>query len=135
MTDESNMALVREFLTRFKAGEYERVKELQSRVDWDIFPGAAEPYVPWMGHFEGLEGHDACIEAFAGTLTTRQFDIEKLFADSGEVAAFIRAIWVTKASNRAFSVNFFAVFGVEDDKIIYIREYGDTAEAIEAYRA
>ena len=135
MTDESNIALVRNFLTGFKAGEYDRLHEIQSRVDWDIFPGAAEPYVPWMGHFEGREGADKCIEAFAGTLTTQQFDITKLFADSGEVAAFIRAIWVTKAGNKPFTLNFFAVFSVEDDKIVSIREYGDTAAAIEAYCA
>ena len=134
MTDESNMARVREFLTRFKAGEYERLHELQSRIDWDIFPGAAEPYVPWMGHFEGREGADACIEGFAGTLTTEQFDITKLFADSGEVAAFIRAIWVVKSTGKSFRLDFFAVFTVQDDKIVSIREYGDTAAAIEAYR-
>ena len=134
MSDEANMAVVREFLTRFKAGQYDRLHELQTRVDWDIFPGAAEPYVPWMGHFDGREGADACIEAFDGTLTSQQFDITKLFADNGEVAAFIRAIWVTREGNRPFTVNFFAVFTVEDGKIVSIREYGDTAEAIEAYR-
>ena len=134
MTDESNMALVREFLTRFKAGQYERLHELQASVDWDIFPGAAEPYIPWMGHFEGREGADACIEGFNGTLTTDRFDITKLFADSGEVAAFIRAVWVVKEGNRPFKLDFFAVFTVEDGKIVSIREYGDTAAAIEAYR-
>lgn len=134
MTDESNMAVVREFLTRFKAGQYERLHELQARVDWDIFPGAAEPHVPWMGHFEDREGAHACIEGFDGTLTTDRFDITKLFADSGEVAAFIRAVWVVKDGNRPFKLDFFAVFSVEDDKIVSIREYGDTAAAIEAYR-
>tara|TARA_Y100000588_G_scaffold288101_1_gene306408 strand:+ start:114 stop:548 length:435 start_codon:yes stop_codon:yes gene_type:complete len=134
MSDESNMALVRQFLTRFKAGQYERLHELQARVDWDIFPGAAEPYVPWMGHFEGREGADACTEAFDGTLTTNQFDITKLFADSGEVAAFIRAIWVNRASGRPFNLDFFAVFTVENEKIVSVREFGDTAAAIDAYR-
>ena len=134
MSDESNMALVREFLTRFKSGQYERLHELQAQVDWDIFPGAAEPYVPWMGHFEGREGADACTRAFDGTLTTNQFDITKLFADSAQVAAFIRAIWVNRTTGRAFKLDFFAVFTVNNDKIVSIREYGDTAAAIEAYR-
>ena len=135
MSDETNMGLVREFLTRFKGGQYERLHELQATVDWDIFPGAAEPYVPWMGHFEGREGADTCIKGFDGTLTTNQFDITKLFADSGEVAAFIRAIWVNRTTERPFKLDFFAVFTVDNDQINSIREYGDTAAAIEAYRA
>lgn len=134
MTDEQNVELVREFLGRFKAGRYDELGELQSQIDWDIFPGRSADFVPWMGHFEGKQGAEECIEAFAGTLTTESFEIDRCFTRAGEVAALIRAVWITIEGRRRFHLNFFAVFGVENGKITHIYEYGDTAEAIEAYR-
>jgi ketosteroid isomerase-like protein len=50
------------------------------------------------------------------------------------VAGLIHAIWVTKGGNRRFNLDFFVLFKVEDGKIQSNREFGDTAEAIEAYR-
>jgi len=51
-----------------------------------------------------------------------------------QVAGLISAIWVTKAGNRRFNLDFFVPFKVEDGKIQSNREFADTAEAIEAYR-
>lgn len=133
MTTESDIELVRTFLTRFKAGEYDSLHELQAQVDWDIFPGRAEKYIPWMGHFEGPEGADACIKAFDATLTTEQFDVEMFLSGPGQVAGLIRAIWITRDGNRRFHLDFFVLFKVENGKIQSVREFGDTAEAIEAY--
>ena len=134
MAEDPNIALARKFLTRFKAGDYEALHALQSKVDWDIFPGRAAGFVPWMGHFEGPDGAAACMEAFSSTVTTESFEIEKFLSGPGEVAALIRAVWITIEGNRRFSLDYFALFGVESGKIISIREFGDTTEAIEAYR-
>jgi ketosteroid isomerase-like protein len=60
--------------------------------------------------------------------------MEMFLSGPAQVAGLIHAIWVTKGGNRRFNLDFFVLFKVEDGKIQSNREFGDTAEAIEAYR-
>jgi ketosteroid isomerase-like protein len=133
MYDESNLAVVQAFLKRFGESNYSLIYELQSTVDWKIFPGPAESVVPWFGHFQGRDEAEECMDAFQQTVQVLEFSVKDTLLGSQQVAAIIHARYLCKATEKAFSMNFVNVMEVRNNLIVSLYEYGDTADAVRAF--
>jgi ketosteroid isomerase-like protein len=133
MSDKSNLAVVQEFLQRFGESNYVLLYELQSQVDWKIFPGPAEAVVPWFGHFRGRDAAEECMDAFTRTIQILEFSVKDYLSGPYKVGAIIDARYRCKDTEKAFSMNFVNVMEVRNNRIVSIHEYGDTADAVQAF--
>jgi len=129
----SNLAVVQEFLQRFSESNYPLLYELQSQVDWKIFPGPAEAVVPWFGRFRGRNAAEECMDAFTRTIEILEFSVKDYLLGPYQVGAIIDARYRCKATEKSFSMNFVNVMEVRNNRIVSIYEYGDTADAVQAF--
>jgi ketosteroid isomerase-like protein len=136
MTNEdiaTNEETAREFLRRFGEGNYDAIYELQAVVDWKIFPGPAEAAVPWFGWFRGREAAESCMAEFERTVEVRQFVVRDFLFNRDHVAAVIEARYRVRETGQEFALDFVNVMEFQNGKIVSVREYGDTAEAVRAF--
>ncbi len=128
----ANVAVVKLFLERFGAADYEAIYALQSRVAWRIFPGPAAEQVAWFGVFEGRAAAERCMAAFSQSVEVLDFAVRDYLANEQKVAAIIEARYRARETGRDFAMDFVNVMTLEQGKITSITEYGDTADALRA---
>lgn len=129
---DANQAVVRDFLERFGAADYAGIYALQSRVDWRIFPGPAADWVSWFGVFKGRAAAERCMTDFSNSVEVLDFAVHDYLGNERKVAAIIQARYRSRATERAFTMDFVNVMTLDQGKITSIHEFGDTAGALRA---
>jgi ketosteroid isomerase-like protein len=106
--------------------------------DADAFRAILHPDIAWFQIEEDrspIYGIDAAVEARRRWLDTwdeHRLDLEEVIEGGDSVVAAIHITARGKASGVEVDVRFYAQFKVQDDKVIYIYDHEDRADALEA---
>jgi ketosteroid isomerase-like protein len=126
---EENVAVVREMLDRFAAGDRESWREVFAEdVIWDI----SATTMPQARVYEGHEGMERFFIDWLGTWKELTFETMDLI-DAGDCVITVFH-WTArgKASGVATEMTMFGVYDIEGGRIVRYRQYETRTEALEA---
>jgi ketosteroid isomerase-like protein len=134
MSEEANIALVRELLGMFRQRDHERVFEFYDpEIEWDASRNAAiNPDIA--GVYHGHEGVRRYWRNWLEAWSDLDFDVDDVVANGDEVAALIRnqRQWGRHSGIVTEMPPYGIVFTVKDGKVTRWRSYMNQEEALEA---
>ena len=128
------LAIVQDVYAAFGRGDVTHVlRMLTPDVAWEV-AGRKGDY-PTFGAWPGREGVLAFFQALAEIEDIQEFQPLSLHPAGATVLVQGRAALTLKTNGRALAYDWLHVFEVKDGKVAAFREFYDTAQVVEAYRA
>jgi ketosteroid isomerase-like protein len=127
---EENVAIIREMLERFAAGDRESWREVFAEdVVWDT---SATSWVAMAGVYEGHSGIERFFIDWLGTWENPVLQpVEVIDAGDSVVGIFT---WNARGrtSGTPTEMTMFGVYDLKDDRVVRYRQYDSRAQALEA---
>ena len=135
MNETNQRTVVAEWFRLLAEGDFDGMHALHTDdIVWDVLPGPSEGIVPWLGHFEGREGVDDCLKRFANAVESEGFETGTvLMGEDDTVAVLGRTDLVARKNGQKFAIEFVEFFRFRDNKIAYVRVFGDTVAARDVF--
>lgn len=132
MSEQENIALVRQAYENFKAGNIPALLNLLSEdVTWQL-PEIEN--APFSGRRQGQQQVAEFFSLLANDQDSLQFEPREFVAQNDKVVALGSYNWRVKATGREYGGEWAHVFTVRDGKISGFNEYMDTAAATTAHQ-
>jgi ketosteroid isomerase-like protein len=106
--------------------------------DTDAFRALLHPEIEWFpidenrGRLYGIEAALRNREEWLDTWDEHRFELDEVAAEGDSVVVSVHITARGKISGAVVDVRFYAHFKLRDDKVVYIYDYADRAEALEA---
>jgi ketosteroid isomerase-like protein len=131
---DANVKLVQGLYDAFKRGDIAAViAGLAQNVDWQVH-GRPKDF-PTIGRWRGQGGAQEFFRLVGENLDVVEFVPQDFSAAGDKVFVLGRYAWKVRKSGKPVAAEWCHVFTVKDGKVSGFREFTDTAQFAEAYRA
>lgn len=122
MTDQENLAIVREAYAAFGRGDVAgAISNYADDIDWAM-PGSPET-IPYAGKRHGREQVAQFYSTFAQTEEIEEMQLQDFIAHGDRVLVFGHYRGRVKSTERSYTKDFIHVVTLRDTKVIRFREY------------
>ena len=131
--NQANLELVGRLYRAFGDRDLPTVLALLAEdVDWLFF---GPPSIPFAGHYRGRAEVENFFRIALGSMDFLEFEPEEFSATPHHVLVQGREKGRAKATGRVWEIHWAHVFSIENDRIVKMREYYDTASVAAAFSA
>jgi ketosteroid isomerase-like protein len=128
----ANTALAQQLYTHFKNGDIAAILNLLAPdVDW-LFFGPSE--IPFAGHYQGREAVKQFFNTALATAEFLEFEAREFAATSQNVLVQGRERVRARNTGRIWETEWAHVFSIQNNQIVKMREYYDTAVVVAAFQ-
>jgi hypothetical protein len=133
MSEQQNLELVRRAYEAFGRGDLNELLSLfDENIEW-ITPGPAD--LPTAGRRTGRQAVGEFFKSLDETFETLRFEPKEFIAQGDRVIVIGEDTSRMRATGTTLEFDWVHTFRVQNGRIVAFREYGDTAAAVEAFRA
>jgi uncharacterized protein len=130
----ANVELVQSLYAAFGRGEIPTiVNAVTPGSTWEIVGRASD--FPTLGQRRGQDGVRSFFDDVAQNLDFSEFSPREFYATGDKVFVLGHYTATVKKTGKSFASDWIHVFTIRNSKITAFREFTDTAQAAEAYRA
>jgi hypothetical protein len=128
----ANTALAQQLYTNFKNGDIAAILDLLAPdVDWLFF---GPPEIPFAGHYQGREAVEQFFNTALSTAEFLEFEAREFAATSQNVLVQGRERVRARNTGRIWETEWAHVFSIQNNQIVKMREYYDTAVVVAAFQ-
>ena len=132
MTEQSTAEIVSVFLELARENKVDEAIErcLAASFVWD---NPLPDIIPFGGRFEGHEAAARYMQLLAEAIDIEEFVVEDMICDGDRLAMTGRETSLVRNTQRRYTMQWAHFLTAKDGKLVYWREYNDTAEMLRAF--
>ena len=130
----ANVTLVQGLYAAFRRGNIDPIiAAMAPDVDWEVV-GRKSDY-PTIGRYKGAQDVRDFFRLVGELQQAHEFAPGEFSISGNKVFVTGYYAWTVKKTGRKVSADWIHIFTIKDGKVTAFREFTDTAQAVEAYRA
>ena len=126
---QENVEIVKAFMGLFEAGDRDAWRDY---FDPDVIWDTSETTMPAAGIYHGHQGMERFFSEWLGSWSDYRIEPREYIDAGGSVVFVFRQSGIGRGSGVRTEREFYAVYDLDDSKVVRYRQYESRAEALEA---